>query len=391
MRTKFFLTLALVVTLCFQTMAFAENSEITPSLAQKHSESPKWRLLYIEGGPYIDFPFIFNATIDGLHALGLIENKYPYPITHERDTQKVWKWLSENAGGDYIEFVDDAFYTGDWDDGKRVKNKSDILERIKTHNDIDIILTFGTAAGLDMATDEHNIPTLSMSVTDAVQAGIIQSTEDSGLDHVHGQVEIGRYERQLSIFYDIFKFKKLGVPVPNTEEGKASVAYGDIVRVAEKLDFDVVPCEMEIFDNEDMVFNNLHQCIDTLSKSSDAIYMTTTAGMQWDKMSTLLEPIIHAGIPSFSQSGLMETKLGVLMSVAQNSFANEGMHGAEAVLGVIEGASPRSLPQVFEGPLGLAINLEMAILIGWMPSFEVLATADIVYQEIFSVEEEGEK
>ncbi|MFI3271793.1 MAG: ABC transporter substrate binding protein [Pseudomonadota bacterium] len=391
MITKIILALTLAFTVSFQGIALADGGKITPSPLQKHSSSQKWRLVYIEGGPYIDYAMIFNATIDGLYELGLIENKYTGTVSSTQDMEKVWSWLAQNAGGDYIEFVEDGFYSANWDADRRNQNKIDILERIKTKNDIDIILAFGTGAGLDMATDEHNVPTLSMSVTDAVQAGIIQSIEDSGLDHVHGQVELGRYERQLSIFYDIFTFKKLGVPTPNTDEGKASIAYNDILRVAEKLNFEVVPCEAGLFEDDGTSFTNLQQCIETLSESSDAIYMTTNSGMQWDKMGILLEPIIKAGIPSFSQSGLMETKLGVLMSIAQNSFANEGMHGAETVLGVIEGAKPRSLSQVFEGPLGLAMNLEMAIRIGWNPPFEVLAASDIVYQEIFTIEDEAEE
>lgn len=138
--------------------------------------------------------------------------------------------------------------------------------------------TFGTAAGLDMATDEHSVPTFCMSVTDAVQAGIIQSADDSGRDHVHAPIETGRYERQITVFHDVFKFKRLG-------------------------------------------------------------------------------------IPSFSQSGMDETRLGVLMSLAQHSFDSEGVCSAEAISAVMKGAKPREVSQHFTGPLGLAINLKMAMLV----------------------------
>ncbi len=347
----------------------------------------KWRIIYAEAGPYIDYAQIFSSTIKALAKIGLIENANFPPIQEATDSKVVWDWLVENAGGDYIEFVKDGFYSADWNEENRFFQKSQILERIREKNDIDMILAFGTAAGIDLATDQHKVPTISISVTDAVQAGIIDSVEDSGHDHVHGQVEIGRYERQLSIFYDIFKFKKLGVPVPNTDAGKASIALPSIEKVSKELNFEIVPCYMDMFGTEEEQFLGLKACISTLSTSSDAIYMTTTTGMQWDKMPQLLEPIIKEGIPSFSQSGLLETKLGILMSIAQSSFDNEGTHSAEAIAKIIGGVKPRDISQVFEGPLGLSINLKMAILIGWNPTFEILAAVDNIYQEIYSYDQ----
>lgn len=382
------------VTLSLQAPKYAMSMDtalydgpITISLTQKTSDAPKWRLIYVEGGPYIDYSQIFKATVDAMEELGLIQNAYPYDVVNENDSKKIWEWLTEHAGGDYIEFVKDGFYSSEWDEALQSQNKKDILERIATKKDIDVILTYGTSAGLRFATDEHTIPVLSMSVTDAVQAGIIKSVEDSGLDHVHGQVELGRYVRQLAIFHDIFKFKKLGVPVPTTDEGRASVAYDDIEKTAKALEFEIIPCEMDYYSKETAFFTHLQQCITTLSQEADAIYLTTNSGMQWDKMQALLAPIVKAEIPSFSQSGLMETKLGVLMSIAQSSFASEGLHGATALKKILEGTKPRDIGQTFEGPLGLALNLEMARLIGWNPPFEILVAVDLVYQEIQSVED----
>ena len=352
---------------------------------QENPSQKKWRIIYIEGSSYTDFPYILSATVKHMAKLGIIENG-KIPAENSGTSKEIWEWLSANAGGKHVEFLADGFYSTQGKSQALVNNKTAILERIQKSNDIDMIFAFGTAAGIDMATDEHSIPTLSMSVTDAVQAGIIKSTEDSGLDHVHGQVEIGRYERQLSIFHDIFKFKKLGVPVPNTKAGRASIAMPSIEKSAKELGFEIVPCELDLSATDAVFFENLRACLNTLSQTSDAIYLTTNPGMQWDKMPELLAPIIQAGIPSFSQNGLVETKLGVLLSIAQNSFDNEGIHGAETVGKIIAGAKPRDLDQVFEGPLGLAINLKMAMLIGWNPPFEILAAVDTIYQEFYDID-----
>ena len=63
------------------------------------------------------------------------------------------------------------------------------------------------------------------------------------------------------------------------------------------------------------------------------------------------------------------------------------MFEAEAVSRVLSGAKPREVSQVFEGPLGLAINLRMAMLIGWNPPFEILAAVDEIHQQIRNAEQ----
>ena len=364
------------------TKRSVSTSNVSTERYQKRMPKKKWRAIYVEGGAYTDYQQILAATARSFAKLGLIENGNVPISIDTNNTKPMWDWLTDNAGTGKIEFLKDGFYSGDWDGKKRIDNKAAILKRINEQDDIDLIFAFGTPAGLDMATNEHSIPTFSMSVTDAVLAGIVTSVEDSGRDHVQAQIEIGRYERQLTMFYDVFQFARLGVPYADTPEGRASVAVKVIQETADELGFEIVPCLIARYADEDIVFNSLKQCMEGLSETSDAIYLTANHGMRGDSIAELLQPLIDKKIPSFSQSGLEETKLGVLMSVAQNSFENEGMHGAKAVAAVIAGAKPRDLPQGFTGPLGVAINSKMAEHIGWSPPFNVLATINKIYHEM---------
>lgn len=353
-----------------------------PSMANSNLSEKKWRIIYVEGGGYTDYQQILAATVSNMAKLGLIENgNVPTPVG-TNSTKPMWEWLAMNAGGKNIEFVKDGYYSANWDDTQRKANKKAILDRIHNRKDVDMIFAYGTAAGLDMATNEHSVPTFSMSVTDAVQAGIVQSVEDSGLDHVHAQIETGRYERQVAVFHDVFKFKRLGIPYEDSPEGRATVALPALEKAAAELGVELVRCTAPLYAEPETSFNNLYQCLQELSSTSDAIFLTTNSGMQWDRMTDLLQPLIDARIPSFSQSGMDETRLGVLMSLAQQSFDSEGACGAESVLAVMQGAKPREVDQRFAGPLGLAINLKMAMLIGWDPPFEVLAAVDKVFQDI---------
>ena len=349
----------------------------------------KWRVIYVEGGPYTDYQQILRTTAQGLAQLGAIQ-KGDVPIPKEtHDTRPMWEWLCRNAGGDRLEFLEDGYYSANWSEEIRVKNKAAILERIRTRRDVDMILAFGTRAGLDMATDEHQVPVMSISVTDAVKAGIVNSIDDSGRDHVHALLDPGRYQRQIVIFHNVFHFKRLGVPYEDTPEGRSACAFEEIERTARQIGVTIVPCATQFrIPDKETSFRNLQKCLEKLSISSDAIYMTISPAMQRNRMKELLAPLIEADIPSFSQSGSEETRLGVLMSLAQNDFSHEGMASAQAICKVMDGVRPRDIPQRFTGPLGMAINLKMAMLIGWDPPLEVLAAVDQFYQEIFDMQNE---
>ena len=124
--------------------------------------------------------------------------------------------------------------------------------------------------------------------------------------------------------------------------------------------------------------------MEELSRESDAIYLTYTS-TPMEKIPELMTPIIEAGIPSFAQAGPQLVEYGVLMSLAQASFADIGQFEAEAMAAVIHGKKPRDVNQIFEPELGLAINLKTAMRIGWNPPLEILAAVDEIYQQIPAV------
>lgn len=359
----------------------ADGAQAVQGKAPAHP-AKKWRVAYIEGGGYTDYQHILAATAKGLAELGIIAaGDVPIPKGTD-DTRPIWDWLAEHAGGDRLVFLKDGYYSANWDAAQRTANRQALIDRIRKRGDVDMILAFGTSAGLDMASADISVPVFSMSVTDAVQAGIAKSLEDSGRDNLHAQIDPDRYKRQIAVFHDIFGFKKMGVPYEDTPEGRSDVSLSAIESAADELGIELVRCTAALNVPSDQSFSNLKQCISQLAKTSDAIYLTTNSGMQWNRMRELLQPLIKEGVPSFSQSGIEETKLGVLMSLSQSSFSSEGRFGAEAIAKVMDGMRPRDVGQVFDSSIGLAINLEMARLIYWDPPFEILLAADAIYQDI---------
>ncbi len=188
--------------LAFEPNPVTENFGTSPVL----NDGQKWRVVFYEGGPHSNYYHYLEATILGLMKLGWIERADLDKIqSKNKDTRRLWNWLARDARSDYLEFVADGYYSANWDDQQRRENRGRILESLKRDTDIDLVIAMGTWAGLDLANDEHSVPTVVMSTSDPVESGIIQSVDDSGYDHVHARVDPYRYERQLRIFHDLIK------------------------------------------------------------------------------------------------------------------------------------------------------------------------------------------
>jgi len=356
---------------------------LLPFLASPASAEEKvWRAIYVEGGPFSNYQKTLAFTARGLERLGLIRNGAVSIPEGSESSKEMWGWLAQNAAG-RIAFLDDGHYSAEWDAQKRIEIRNDILERIRTRGDVDMIIAMGTWSGADMAEKDLGIPVFSMSVTDAVSAGIVASVEDSGKDNVHAQLEPGRFRRQLSMFHEIFRFKRLGVPFEDTPEGRNTCAMDEIVATARELGIELVlaAAPLDVAD-EEQAFRNLKGCVDRLlTQGADALYLTYTS-TPMSRIPGLMKPVSEAGIPSFAQAGPDLVKYGVLMSLAQAGFDDIGNFEAEAIAAVIGGRKPRDVSQVFEPELGLAINLKTAMAIGWNPPLEILAAVDEIYKSI---------
>ncbi|MDR1545255.1 MAG: ABC transporter substrate-binding protein [Deltaproteobacteria bacterium] len=375
-------------------LAFLQGPSAGSAAAAPQDGQP-WRVVYVEGGPWRDYAMNLLGLAHGLENLQLIEDgRAPMPAQDD-DASSIWRWLAANAGGGRLAFLPDGFYSAGWDEERLLEIKQAVLRRLAA-GEVDLVLAFGTAAGGQMGTAEHSTPTLIITATDPVAAGLSQTEERSGLEHVHVQVEAGKIERQLSIFHNFFRFKTLGVPLDVTPEGRDSMGAATIERLAAELGFELRPClaELEIPDKEES-HRNLLDCLERLSDEADAVYLTVSNGMIESRMADIMAPMKAKRRPTFSQKGPSETKLGVLMSLAEDDFVSSGRFVAETVLAVLSGRSPGSLNQLYLAPLTMALNLKTAIDIGWNPSFEALAAVDELYvggsDELYVAESDDEQ
>lgn len=300
----------LITVIVFTGSGFAGDKNIF-SIKPITNNGKKWRIAYYEGGEYYDYKGVFTATLQGLMEIGWIE-KANIPVDKGEFTTNTWRWAATQAKSDYLEFVEDAHYSAQWDDNLRKEMTENIINRMNQKKDIDLILAVGTWAGKDLANTRHSTPTLVLTASDAVGAGIIKSNEDSGFDHIQAHVDPSRYERQIQIFHDIIAFKKLGIAYENTIDGRSYAAIDVIKKLSKSLNFEIVPCytQSDIADKK-VAGDSVIKCFETLSPQVDAIYVTLQGGVNTDTIPKLVKIANIHKIPTFSQSGSQEVQYGL--------------------------------------------------------------------------------
>jgi len=364
----------------FEKIEISEKFGTSPVL----NNGQKWRIAFYEGGPHANYYHYLEATIRGLMNLGWIEKSDLTKLRNKKkDTERLWDWLANGARSDYLEFIEDGYYSANWDDKQRQVNKSRLLKRLTSEDEINLVIAMGTWAGLDLANNHHSVPTIVMSTSDPVEAGIIRSQDDSGFDHVHARVDPYRYERQLRIFHDIIKFKKLGIAFEDSIYGRSYSAIDTVEKVATDIGFDVVKCHTKSdISDTDLASQSVIRCFDELSKQVDAIYVTIQGGVNPESIPRLVEIANKNNIPTFSQLGSKEVQQGFLFSISRPGFKPAGLFLSATIAQVLNGAKPRQLKQVFEESPSIAINLKTAEIVGLYLYADILAAADTIYRDI---------
>ena len=194
-----------------QSMQIFEGAEPIKQYFPVKNGNRKWKIGYLEGGPYIEYRNYLTAVIEGLMEIGWVE-KEPIPEFEEdnngESSTKLWNWLATKSKSKYVTFVENGHYSSDWDDAIRVKTQNRMIRRLKNTKDIDLVIAAGTWAGKDLANNKHKIPAIVVSTSAPVEAGIIESPEDSGFNHILAQVDPLKWQQQLNLFHNVVRFKK---------------------------------------------------------------------------------------------------------------------------------------------------------------------------------------
>lgn len=337
----------------------------------------------VQAGSYSDFQKVFLQTALALSKDGLIRSDLS-PLTPDFnfDVGDNYLKFAKSTKGGCFEFLEDGFYDGKWDLKLIKQNTEALKKRIKEKGDVDLVWALGTVAGQDFADPSLNIPVMVMTCTDPENSGIIGPGEFSDKKNIHVQKEVDRYKSELQMFYDIFKFKNLGVIFDDNEENLLGQAYPIVKDLSRQLGFNLKICQGPVIDdNHEKAQLAFSKCAQELAKVSDAVYIPMGNGASESDLFTQIKPLLDNEIPTFSQTGSKEVEMGVLLSLS-NNLEQSGIFEAEVAKKIYQGIAPEKISQYYYAPLSLSLNLQTALLIEWKPSFEVLIAVDQVFQNI---------
>lgn len=365
-------TLFIGLCLCVPSPAAAQG-QLSPRLKPGGG---KWRIGYYEGGAYNDYAPVAKATAARLVELGWIKPGVMECLKGTTDSAGIWACLS-GAESDFVEFPADAYWSADWKDGPRQERRADFMRRAKEKHDLDLVLAMGTWAGQDLAANDHDIPTLVCSTSNAVASGIIKSPEDSGFDHVHARVDPTRYARQIKLFHDIVGFKKLGLVFERSKEGISYAGLDQITPLANQLGFELVTCEAPFSDvSLEEAQKAVLACHEELAPKVDAFYITIHRGVNKKGINALLKPLFEYKIPTFAMGTLYEVNAGAMMSMAQPDFKYAGVFYGDVAARILNGERPRDISQILPDPQDVRINIETARRIGFHIPVDALSDAE---------------
>jgi len=375
-----FISIGIVLILAvFLIDVCAQDSKTNPIT----NSGKKWQIGYVEGGAYANYQSILKHMIREWMDLGWIQPASIPKCQDDRETITLWNFLSTEIKSVYLEFPAENYWTSKWDDNKRLDQRKNILNRLNSKNCIDLLLCFGTWAGQDFANDEHKIPTMVLSASNAIRSGIIKSADDSGFDHVHAWIDSTKSERQLRLFHEITGFKKLGLAYENDLDGRSYAATEDVLKLSQELGFQVIECHLPLLSdgttNEEIELSN---CYEKLAENVDAIYVTDYAGLTKNNITKLLSPLFKHKVANFAQTRYDLVKYGILMGVGRASFKADAKFYTQIFTKILNGSKPRDLPQKFESPLDIVINLESAKKIGFRFPIDILAGASLIHKTI---------
>jgi ABC-type uncharacterized transport system substrate-binding protein len=367
---------------------FREDDVKYPMEPIAKGEGTRWRIGYYQGGDYIDYSQNLYYMIDSLIEMGWMDFDDLGEFKDTEVTKPLWTNISRTSRSNYIEFVEDAFWDSGWNDSLRISAREDCIGRLSTKGDIDLIIAMGTWAGLDLVNDEHSIPTMALTSSDPIGAGIIPSSEDSGFDHVICECDPDRYYRQITLFHEIVEYDSLGVVFEDSPEGRIYGNVKDLRRASEKIGFDLVEVIRDDSpENETMAKENIISGYDELSKSVEAVWCGQQFGEQPQFMPEVLKPLFDRNIRTWGSLGYDSVKRGVLMGAQQHNYAEAGEWYARTLAKILNGALPGNLKQVFELPLDILINMKTAEIIGYEVPSGIEEIAEVKFSTIEGFEE----
>ncbi len=280
------------------------------------------------------------------------------------------------------EYPEDARFSPGWEPEK-IRKLPEIAEALLKRDDLDLVVGMGTAAVKALlAANNGQKPILGMGMADPIAAGVVKSAEHSGIKNFTCRVTVDRWSNMFRVFYDVVRFKKLGMMYPDTKDGRVYAALDDAEAVASELGFSLV--KYDKLSSAESV-DECAKGLDELHKEGiDAFFIGPLNCFDIEKKGypELVKKLNKWDIPTFARDGTEYVKAGALMGFATWDFGPIGLFLAKQAQAILTGTSPGAIFMLDRAEPSIALNLEVAKSIGFDFPFDILLAADELYEKI---------
>ncbi|MEM6720683.1 MAG: TolC family protein [Bacteroidota bacterium] len=248
------------------------------------------------------------------------------------------------------------------------------LEKARTHyeqllqNETDIILAFGVINNFIVSKQsEHKKPTILFGAVNQDISGIDTSKKTSGIENFTYLIESKTFTGDLQKLKELTNFKKVGIIMEQQLVNVLSLqeTFAPIIQKLEA-DFKIIP------------FNTLSD-ITTNLEDVDAVYMAGGFFLKADEVQQLAKTFIQKQIPSFTNNGTNQVKLGLMATnQAENSFEQFSRRISLTVESYVNGTPLSEMPVFIDYNSRLTINYNTAGLVDVPIKYSLINDTDFV-------------
>lgn len=265
----------------------------------------------------------------------------------------------QNAQDGFINELEKSELNFDFDSMNAQGDQSNLQsmsEQLTSNNDL--VLAIATPAAQSLANVEQDKPILFTAVTDAEDAGLVESNEDPG-NNLTGTSDMVPIEEQIALLLSLIPdAKTIGIAY-NSSEANSQIQADLAIAELEK-------AGIEVQEGVVTTTNDVQQVVTSLAEEVDGIYIPTDNTMA-STMATIGEIAKNYQLPVVAGAAEM-VEVGGLATYGIN-YEDLGRQTARMALRILEdGENPGEMAVEISDHLELVINEEMAEALGIDPA-----------------------